>query len=488
MKRLSAIALVLAIAVVTSAHVGSPDAFFDGTAGPYKIHVRVSPPSVVPGLASIYVRTDEADVTAITARPVFWRAGLQGAPRGDSLRVVVAHGLFSGQLWLMSRGSYSIHLDVDGARGKHTAVVPVMAMATGRLGLSTPLIVVLAALGLLLLGGLVAIVRAAASDSLVDPSEEPDQIARRRGSLGAAIAVPVLLLIVFGGARWWRAEDQAYSNTMYRPLRAAATVLTDGDAIVLRLAILDTAPERLLTAPIMPDHGKLMHLFLVKESSMSAFAHLHPVRERENLFMTDLPALPAGRYFVYGDVVLETGAEYTVTTKVDVPPALYDRTQDPDDSWDTDSFGVPARAGSLSHLNDNIDLQWDGRDSLVAGRDVELSFSARNKLGVVVPVQPYLGLVAHAVVMKDDGTVFAHLHPSGTATMAARQAFDQRIAGDTLDNGRLKPMKMNMKEPATLPGQFSFPYAFPSPGRYRMWVQTKLDNKVETADYEVIVR
>src|ERR1043166_6685844 len=166
MKRSFAIAMVLAIGVVTSAHVGSPDSFFDGTAGPYKIHVRVTPPSVVPGLASIFVRSDEPDISGIVARPVCWRAGLQGAPRGDSLRVIVAHGLFSGQLWLMSRGAYSIELDVDGARGKHSAVVPVMAMATGRLGLSTPLIVILVLFGALLFSGLVAIVRAAASDSL----------------------------------------------------------------------------------------------------------------------------------------------------------------------------------------------------------------------------------------------------------------------------------------------------------------------------------
>ena len=487
MKRSFAIAMVLAIGVVTSAHVGSPDSFFDGTAGPYKIHVRVTPPSVVPGLASIFVRSDEPDISGIVARPVCWRAGLQGAPRGDSLRVIVAHGLFSGQLWLMSRGAYSIELDVDGARGKHSAVVPVMAMATGRLGLSTPLIVILVLFGALLFSGLVAIVRAAASDSLVDPAEEPDQLVRRRGSLGATIAVPILLLVVFGGARWWKAEDESYANTIYRPLRAAATIVMDGEDVKLRLAILDTAPEKLLTAPIMPDHGKMMHLFLVKESSMSAFAHLHPAQERNGTFSELVPALPAGRYLAFGDIVLETGAEYTVTTKVDLPPPTYDRSDDPDDSWDTDSFGVPARPGSLSHLNDNIDLQWDSRDSLVAGKDIELSFSTRNKLGAVVPVQPYMGLVAHAVIMRDDGGVFTHLHPFGTATMAARQAFDQRIAGDTLPNGRLKPIQMKMKEPATLPGTFSFPYAFPTPGRYRMWVQTKLDNKIETADYEVIV-
>ena len=39
-----------------------------------------------------------------------------------------------------------------------------------------------------------------------------------------------------------------------------------------------------------------------------------------------------------------------------------------------------------------------------------------------------------------------------------------------------------------LPGRFSFPFAFPKPGRYRMWVQVKKGGRVHTADYEVNVK
>src|SRR5205814_3734734 len=56
MKRLGSIAVVVAIAVVSSAHIGSPDVFFDGNAGPYKVNVRITPPTVVPGVAWVYVR------------------------------------------------------------------------------------------------------------------------------------------------------------------------------------------------------------------------------------------------------------------------------------------------------------------------------------------------------------------------------------------------------------------------------------------------
>lgn len=496
MSRIGSIAVVVAIAVVSSAHIGSPDVFYDGAAGPYKLHVRVSPPTVVPGVAWVYVRTAETDLDSIFIRPVYWRAGVQGAPPGEALTPVPGEkGLYSGKLWLMSRGSSSVYVDVVGARGKHTATVPVLAQATARLGLSTKFAAMLIALGLLLVFGLIAIVRAAASDSLVDPGRAPDQVARRRGSLGAIVALPVLGIAILGGARWWKAEDTSYLQTIYRPLAATAQVANNAGAHILRLAVRDTSPMNVLWSPLMPDHGKIMHLFLIRESSMSAFAHLHPMREASGVFVAAIPAIPAGKYFVFGDIVLETGAEYTVTTAVDVPAAVIDTASDPDDSWDADSFGVPAKAGARAELTPTVDLQWDATDSIVAGRDVELAFSTRNRKGGVVGVEPYLGMAAHAVVLREDGSVFIHLHPMGTMSMASQQAFAQRDRGDTTANGRLRladtamKAKTKMVMPAvTMDGQFSFPYAFPKPGRYRVWVQVKLGGKVETADYEVNVR
>ena len=190
---------VAMLATVTSAHIGSPDVFYQGNAGPYAVTVRVVPPGVVPGTAWVYVRASAADIDSVGVRPAFWRAGIKGAPppeRADTVRG--EHGLYAQKLWLMSRGAYSVNVDVFGRRGHHSASVPVMAVATGRLDLSTPLAVVLVGFGVLLVAGLVAIVRAASSDSLVEPGRIPDQAARRRGSIGALTALPVLLLALLG--------------------------------------------------------------------------------------------------------------------------------------------------------------------------------------------------------------------------------------------------------------------------------------------------
>src|SRR4029077_17229269 len=49
------LALLLA-AAPARAHVGNPNVFFDGDAGPYPVRVIVRPPAVIPGLAEITVR------------------------------------------------------------------------------------------------------------------------------------------------------------------------------------------------------------------------------------------------------------------------------------------------------------------------------------------------------------------------------------------------------------------------------------------------
>ncbi|MGH7678021.1 MAG: hypothetical protein ACRENU_06110, partial [Gemmatimonadaceae bacterium] len=191
------------IAVVVSGHVGSPDVFFNGRAGPYDIRVVVRPPQVVPGIARVTVRAP-ADVERVSIRPVFWRAGSKGAPSADETRRLEGQaGTFEGSLWLMARGAYTVDVAVDGARGTGSVLVPVASVATGRLAMSPMLAALLAVFGLVLCAGLVNIVFKGAGESLVGATGDLDASRRRSARRAAAIAVPIVGLAVFGGARWW---------------------------------------------------------------------------------------------------------------------------------------------------------------------------------------------------------------------------------------------------------------------------------------------
>jgi hypothetical protein len=100
-----------------------------------------------------------------------------------------------------------------------------------------------------------------------------------------------------------------------------------------------------------------------------------------------------------------------------------------------------------------------------------------------------MNMLAHAAVRRDDGAVFSHLHPAGSISMAAQQVFQLR-AGEK-QRGRITPEMMEKlcQPPGPELGRLplSFPYEFPQPGRYRLWVQVKIAGKVRTAVFDAEV-
>jgi uncharacterized protein (DUF952 family) len=107
-----------------------------------------------------------------------------------------------------------------------------------------------------------------------------------------------------------------------------------------------------------------------------------------------------------------------------------------------------------------------------------LSFDIREADGSAASLEPYLGMPAHAVVARDDGAVFIHLHPMGTVSPASQEVF----AGQ---QGTVAPTMTSMAMPIN--GRITFPYAFPRAGHYRIWVQVRRKGRIETAAFDAEV-
>ncbi len=538
--RILLLALLLLAPRIARAHVGSPDVFFDGQAGPYPVQIVIRMPPVVPGRAQIEVRPQTQEPLAVSFLPLYAKTAIKNAPPAEMAQPVAGDpGLYRGELWLMSVGAYTIEVRLAGASGEGAARIPVNSVATHQLPLPPFLRNLLLALGGLLTFGSIAIVYAAAGESVLEPGAVMQRANRKKGLAAGAITAVVLALALAGGWYWWQVEEQDFR----RNLRAGAwpdlttTVDTAGSQRILHLVLGEKAFRPDYALPLLPDHGKLLHLFLIREPSLDVFAHLHPIRKGGKTFDLVLPEIPEGQYRIFCDLTLsDSGLSSTATASVHIPPppaagtptgsdtppgrptptpssldlrhSSFSATDappahpvspppqaDPDDSSfvaSTPSAPTPSTDTTVA-LPGGRQAIWKAHPPLHAQHDAHLEFLFRDATGQPLPLEPYMGMMSHAAILRADGAIFAHLHPTGNYSMAAQSYFTTKIAREIAKaNGTAAPAemdhsKMHHDSSGPPPTSITLPYEFPTPGEYHIWVQIKTAGQVLTAAFETSV-
>ena len=111
---------------------------------------------------------------------------------------------------------------------------------------------------------------------------------------------------------------------------------------------------------------------------------------------------------------------------------------------------------------------------LVRRRLTQFTFRVEDENGrPASDLELYMGMPGHAVFIRRDRQVFAHVHPSGSAPMAALA-----MAAST---------PVHEPHEAAIPPIVTFPYGIPEPGDYRIFVQVKRRGTVETAAFDARV-
>ena len=484
---LVAVLAALALAPAAEAHVGSPDAVEDGQAGPYHLLVTIRPPQVIPGVAQIDVRALADGVTRVEVVPVPLRGeGVKLAPVADvARRSLDDPRLFSSTIWLMRTGAWQIRVTAEGARGTGTLAVPIPALARAVRPMPAFLQALLLALLALIAVGAIAIVGAGLRESELPPGAAPDRRQVARGRIAMAATAALLVLAIAGGRRWWNGEAGLYRRLLYKPMQVS---VTKPSADTLALALADPGWLRWRqTDDLVPDHGHLMHLFLVRSPGLDAVAHLHPRRTGEATFAQAAPPLPPGPYRLFGDIVHQTGLDETVTAAVDLEgasalPAAAPGPLDAGRFDADDAMAIVPRAATLAApvfvLPDGAGtLRWLDARAPHAGETVALQIEADAPDGrPVAGLQPYLGMAGHAMIVARDFSVFAHVHPTGSVPMAAMSLVEGAAPVDHAQHHGM-----------TFAPRVRFPCVFPRAGRYRLFVQVKENGRVETAAWDLQV-
>jgi hypothetical protein len=182
-------------------------------------------------------------------------------------------------------------------------------------------------------------------------------------------------------------------------------------------------------------HGRAMHLMVVRRD-LTHYRHLHPRMDAEGTWSTPLAFPEPGVYRVFADFAT-AGRGLTLGTDLEVPgpykPAPLPAPE-----------GV-ARTGGYE-VSLDADLHAEGLASLVFG----VSRGGRG----VHDLEPYLGALGHLVALREGDLAFLHVHPE------AEEGSGPRVA---------------------------FRAAFPSEGRYRLFLQFAHANEVHTAAFTVEV-
>jgi hypothetical protein len=490
-------------------HIGSPNIFFDGQAGPHAVRVIIRPPATLPGVAQVDVRVADEEATGVSIQAAPWEAGDQTAP-APVLATPVAGtpGLFHAPIWLFTKGSYRVRVTAESPRGRGTVSIPLNSAATSPPAMPRATGFILASLGALLFIGAVWIAGAAAREATLAPDAIPTLREARRGRAVTCIAALLLAAATYGGTARWRIMDREFrNNALAKPRPVQATITNAGPLRLLRLERTADSGE-LSWNTLVTDHGKLMHLFLVREPDCAAFAHLHPVRRDNRTFENVLPPLPAGSYQLYAEVTHENGLSETLIARLDVPaPSGPELPRSRIGKWSTKS--------GAAHLA----YPWEMPDNrtrstrTIPGKSV-LRWLPRRRRG---PKSPRSRTAARwSFTMPEISSKIATLpcvsasspakagEPFCSLTWAcpAMPSFAAQTERSSRTFIRSAPSRWprrncsraanaipasNASHLSSRPKDVTFPYAFPRTGEYRLWVQVRLEGKVQTGVFDVRV-
>ena len=469
---LTALAVCLALVRPAAAHLGTDAVFAQANAGPYPIYVTITPPAVIPGEATVSVLANTPGVQSISVQAnVLGGNATQYMPAPIALTPGPAGSHeFHGTVWLMTEGSWQVRVSVTGPDGPGSLAIPVSAVPTRLLQMSRLFSALLIALGALLIAGFAAIASAFASQAQSEPGTGPGPSNDHKGRRAAAFAVLGCALLLFAGNRLWKEEITRYTGNIYRPLGMSAT-LENG---LLHLQLQPPTTRRL--DDLILDHKHLMHLYLVRWPAMDEVMHLHPTQTAPGRFDLVLPTIPAGDYRLFADIVHADGFPETAVTSLYLDGAPGHSLTGDDAGANLPPITAPAPARRLPDGSGYILAVQSSTGvplaSISANVPVFLRFSLLDPQDRPAAVQPYMGMAGHVAVIKQDGSVFAHIHPNGSPAMAASMLANPAAA---------------MAESGPISSVAVFPFGFPSPGAYRLIVQMKQAGTVETGVFDIAV-
>jgi hypothetical protein len=190
-------------------------------------------------------------------------------------------------------------------------------------------------------------------------------------------------------------------------------------------------------------HERLIH-FIIVSRDLSQFSHEHPETGSGASFTLRYTFPTGGEYRLFADVAPKGAGSVVVMQPIKVSGP-----------GGGQAYIPPAPTqGNPPVVVDGIRVATTTSPyTLAAGRTIPVVFTLADEAtgAPIKDIEPWLGAVAHLILIHEDGTTFVHSHPDESDP----------------DNGKS--------------GKITFNARFPKPGAYRGWLQFQRGGKVETA-------
>ncbi len=218
-------------------------------------------------------------------------------------------------------------------------------------------------------------------------------------------------------------------------------------------------------------HEKLIHLLVVSDD-LAFFEHVHPEKQADGGFKLNYKFPTGGVYKLYADFTPEDSPQIVNVFDVNVggePRQKTPLTADVDYKKTVDGLTFTMKPGG----------------NLKAANGVALNFYVTDENGkAVTDLQPYLGAMAHFVVISEDASKFLHVHAEGGKMTETKGTGGHEGHGDQ-HGGMEMDVKPDVKDAET-PTVMAHT-EFPTGGLYKLWGQFQRNGKVITVPFVVNV-
>jgi hypothetical protein len=174
---------------------------------------------------------------------------------------------------------------------------------------------------------------------------------------------------------------------------------------------------------------------VIVRDDLEQFTHEHPVLGADGVFELHHLFSAAGEYHLFADVAPKSAGSQVLMAKLRVAGKTerLNRQERPR-IQEIDGLRIELKTGTIP-----------------LKRTSEICFNVEPTTGL----QPYLGARAHLIAIHDDALTFVHAH---------------------------------VDESKSTDGTFVFLGRFPQPGRYRIWIQLKRNEKLLTSEFTLEAR